>query len=116
MTKYMVSWDDDTVSIEAPRSPEIMELVKRVLEVGMNPTKARKAKAKKRVHDNRLHELIHNVLGSPRWKKAELDSSDEDDIVADFHELYPTVEINDHRLRRIVRKVIKGGGVPRLKT
>jgi len=93
-----------------------MELAKKIFEIVANPTKPKKGGAKKRVHDNRLHELIHNVLGSPRWKKAELDSSDEDDIVADFHELYPTVEINDHRLRRIVRKVIKGGGVPRLKT
>ena len=114
MTKYMISWDDETVFIEASRSAEIMELVKKVLEVGMTPVGARKVKPnrekiRKRLQEKQLLNRINTILHSPIWEKASLDLSHEDKIVADFYATFSDVEVNDHRLRRHIRKIIKGG-------
>ena len=109
MTKYMISWDDDTVFIEAPRSPEIMELVKKVFEVGMNPTETKKVKTRKRLQEKQLLNQISNVLDAQLLPRENLNLSCEDKIVADFYEMFPDVEVNDHRLRRHIRKIIKGG-------
>ena len=114
MPKFMISWDDETVLIEAPRSAETMELVKRVLEIGMNPVGARKVKPnrekiRKRLQEKQLLNHIYTILNSPTWKGIDLDLSHEDGIVAHFYGRFPNVEVNDHRLRRHIRKIIKGG-------
>jgi len=101
----MISWDDETVLIEAPRSAETMELVKRVLEIGMNPVGARKVKPnrekiRKRLREKQLLNHISKVFDPQKG---------EDEIVADFYAEFPDVEVNDHRLRRHIRQIIKGG-------
>ena len=105
MVKYMISWDDDTIFIEAPRSPEIMELVKKVLEVGMNPVGTRKVKPNrekivKRLQEKQLMNHISKVFDPEK---------SEDEIVADFYAEFPDIEVNDHRLRRTIRQIIKKG-------
>lgn len=108
MSEFMIKWDDDYIFIQAPRSPESMELARKVLEIGSNPVAAKKVKTT-RPHEKQLQNLIGKVLDSDRWKN--LDAEDEDGVVADFYAKFPDVEVNDHRLRRYVRQIIKKGVV-----
>ena len=119
MTKYMISWDDDTVFIEAPRSPEIMELVKKIFGIGVNPVGGeevkpkkglREAKPRKRLQEKELINHIHTILSPKLFPNVKLTLDHEDDLVANFHTVFPSLDINDHRLRRHIRQIIKKGG------
>ena len=109
---FVIKGDNDKICIEIPYNKKYINLAHEILnlfgEDGAPKVKAKDKKIKDaavvnfkkkvRLHDESLMNHIQSVFDS---KKSE------DEIVAKFYETYPDVEVNDHRLRRFVRKMLR---------